>query len=446
VVRLAIPLMASSAGFQLMSFVDTVMVGRLGAEALAGVGIGNALFFGVSMFGIGCVLGMDALVSQAVGAREAARARRILWHGVRLAVELTVPITILLLAIVLALPRAGLDRAVAHESTRFVLSRLPNITPFLIFAAQRAFLQAHDITRPIMISMMFANIVNFVANALLIYGDDTLTALHLPAIGFPALGVVGSGLASSLASIASVAVLAAAIRGVPAPTDPLRVRLDRPLRRRLWALGLPIGGLSVSEGGMLAIVSVLTGWLGSRATAAHQICLTLTAVIFTAAMGIGSATAVRVGAHVGAGNTPLARRAGLLGIGAAAVIMVVVGIGFLAVPRVLGELLTSDPHVIETVVPVLYILAVFQVFDGTQCVAAGALRGAADTRASLIISLIGSYAIALPAAALLAFGLGWGIVGIWCGFLLNMVFVSIALVRRFVVLSSRTIQRVDGGE
>jgi MATE family multidrug resistance protein len=438
---LALPVAAGHVGNQLMSVVDAAMVGRLGAASLAGVGIGNGIYFTFTVFGAGCVVGMDTLVSQALGAGEEAKARRILWQGLRVALVLGVPLMLLIAAAPLALPGVGVDPRIVHEVRRYVLSRLPNVLPFLVFAALRAYLQAHLTTRPIVVAVIVANVMNVVGNALFIYGDAALTRFGLPGIGLPALGVVGAGLSSSLAAISSVTILAVATRQIAAPPDPDRRRLDLESIRRMLRLGVPVGLQTVAEVGAFACVGVMAGRLGPLAAAGHQIALTLASLTFTVAFGIGAATAVRVGRQVGAGDTPGARRAGFVGMTVAVVFMAGAAVLFLSIPRALAHALSDDPTVIAAALPLLHIAALFQLTDGAQVSAAGALRGAGDTRGPLYANVVGYYALALPAAVFLGFQRHLGAPGLWWGLSLGVGFVALGLIGRFLSVSAGPIVR-----
>jgi MATE family multidrug resistance protein len=440
--RLSLPLIASYAGHQMMSLVDTAMVGRLGATAIAGVGIGNAIYFVITIVGLGCVLGMDPLVSQSLGAGEEARARRVLWQGLRLAVVVGVPLSALLALSPALLAPAGIDAQTAEQVERYLYARLPNTIPFLLFIAARCYLQARGVTRPIVISVVLANLVNLVGNAVLIYGDEALDWFDIPGIGLPALGVAGSGLASSLAAIISVLLLAAAIRALPAPADPGRRRHDPQIQRALWRIGLPLGLQLLAEVGVFSLAAVLIGGLGAGAAAGHQIAITLASLTFCVTLGVASATSVQVGLHVGRGDTPAARRAGLLGLGLAAGFMSFSAVTFVAIPALLAAVFTDDPQAVAAAIPLLQIAAVFQLSDGTQVVAAGALRGAGDTRVPLYANLLGHYAVGFPLILALGFGLDLGAPGVWWGLSAGLTAVALTLALRFVRLSSRPIRRV----
>jgi MATE family multidrug resistance protein len=440
--RLALPLVAGHAGNQLMSFVDTAMVGRLGSSALAGVGIANGLFGSITLFGLGCVLGMDAPVSQAVGSGDPARARRILWQGIYVALLVGVPLSLLLALTPEILGPAGVAPDIIATARVYTWGRVPNVIPFLLFAATRSYLQAVHVTRPIVIAMVVANIVNFLGNALLMFGDRALARVGLPGIGLPELGVVGSALSSSFASLLSFGVLSLAIAGVAAVPDPSRRRLDRALVKTVLGLGTPSGLTILAEVGIFTIVGILAGRLGAGASSGHMVALTLASFTFTVALGISAATSVLVGHAVGRADHRGARRAGLLGLVATAAFMATSLATFLLFPHALARILTNDPEVIAAALPLIGIAAIFQLSDGTQVTAAGALRGAGDARVPLVVNLAGYYLVGLPVAVALGMGAAMGARGLWWGLVAGLTAVAIALTVRFLVVTSRPITRV----
>jgi MATE family multidrug resistance protein len=422
-----------------MSFVDTAMVGRLGAAALGGVGIGNGIFFALTVVGIGCVMGMDAPAAQALGARDEAEARRVLWQGVRVAIAAGVPLTALVALAPFVLRPAGVDPATAREAGRFLVSRAPNVLPLLLFVAARSYLQAKGVTRPIVYATVVANISNFIGNSLLIYGDRALVRVGLPPLGLPALGVAGSGLSSSIAATLSLAIVAAALAALPAPPDPDRRRGSARRVALLLALGAPVGLQMLAEVGVFALVSVLAGRMSPTAAAGHQVAITLASFTFTVTIGIASAAAVRVGHRVGEGDTRAARHAGFVALRTGAAFMAGAALLFFAAPAALARILTNDAGVIAQAVPLVLIAALFQISDGIQSVGAGVLRGAGDNLVPLFANLVGHYAIGLPVAIALGFGLGMGPSGLWWGLLAGLTAVAIGLFARFERLSSRPI-------
>ena len=177
--RLAAPLAAAQAGTQMMGLVDVAVLGRLGAHELAGAGMANAVYFAVSVFGMGMMLGIDPLVAQAVGAGDRGRARHVLWQGVWLSLIVSAALTVLLLAGSLALPIVGAAPDVEAHARSFLLVRTASLLPFLMFFVIRAYLQAHHVTRPMIVAMVVANILNFALDLVFVFGIEG----WIPAMG-----------------------------------------------------------------------------------------------------------------------------------------------------------------------------------------------------------------------------------------------------------------------
>ncbi|UQA62656.1 MATE family efflux transporter [Polyangium aurulentum] len=438
---LAGPITLSQVGLHMMGFVDTAMVGRLGATSLAAVGIGNGIYFSLSVASMGVIFGMDPLVSQAIGAGESARARSILWQAVRLALLISVPTMALVALAAMLVGYVGIDPETSHQIWRFLLGRLPNIVPFLIFTACRSYLQAIGRTRAILWATVWANIANVVGNILFIYGDEGLAWFGLPRVGLPPLGVLGSGLASSIASVATVVVAGREVVRVSGKPRAADLRPDSATMRSIARLGMPIGVHLISEVGAFSLVGILAGRLGPEVAAGHQVALGLASMSFTVALGLANATAVQVGHAVGRGDTLGARRAGFVGIVASLVVMGVPAIAFAAAPYACARILSDKPEIIVAALPLIRIAALFQLWDGSQAVASGALRGAGDTRSAQFANMAGYYLLGLPLALLLGFGMGFGAVGFWWGLSAALAVISVGLVIQFWRVSSRDIQR-----
>ncbi len=439
--RLALPLIAGHSGQQLMSFVDTAMVGRLHPAAIGGVGIGSGIYFAMTVIGMGTVLGMDPLVAQAIGAGEHERARRILWQGLRIAFGMSFPVMALIVLFTFLLEPIGIEAETAHETRRFLWSRLPNVLPFLLFSAARSYLQATGGARAVVWSMILANVANLIGNVILIYGDGGLHAMGLPGVGLPPLGVVGSGLSSSLASALAFVVCVRGVRAIPTPPDPRRRDADPEIRAKILKLGAPVALQILAEVGAFTMAGILAGRMGRGPAAANQIALTLASFTFTVTLGLSSATSVRVGQAVGRGDTPAARRAGLLALKVGLAFMSLTAIVFLFAPAALARILTDKADVIAVAVPLVQIAGLFQLSDGAQVIAAGALRGAGDARSTPRANLIGHYLIGLPIAIALGFYLGVGAAGLWWGLVAGLTFVGIALTLRFLKISSKPLVR-----
>lgn len=209
--------------------------------------------------------------------------------------------------------------------------------------------------------------------------------------------------------------------------------------RKALSVGIPVGLQMGAEVGVFSLVGLLAGRLGAQALAAHQIALSLASFTFCAALGVGQAGSVRVGWAVGARDTPAARRAGLSAFAGGAAIMSVSALCFWLIPAQLARLLSDQQEVIAAAVPLLAVCAFFQLSDGIQGVGAGVLRGAGDTRFAFLANVVGHYAIGLPVAIALGLWLGMGVIGLWWGLCAGLTAVAVALLTRFLRLSSREI-------
>jgi MATE family multidrug resistance protein len=437
---LAAPLALAVGGQALMGVVDTAVVGRAGAVPLAGVGLGNALFMALAVFGMGVMHGLDPLVAQALGAGDAARARRLLWQGAWLALALSVAIALPAAVAPSLLVPLGIEPAVAAEAGAYLLWRLPGLPFFLLYFSSRAYLQAHGIARPMVVAAALANVANVPADLLFVFGGAGLPAWAGPLRAFPALGAAGAAVATSLCAALQLAVLSAAVRAVPRPGGraPAR-RLDLAAQRGALAVGLPIGLHMGAEVGIFALVGFLAGRLGAVPLAAHQLALSIASLTFTVAIGFGNAGSVRVGWAVGRRDRPAARLAGLAAFGAGGAFMTLAALVFLLFPGAIARLLTDDPAIVAAAVPLLRVAAVFQISDGIQGVGAGVLRGAGETRFTFLANMAGHWALGLPAAVALGFGAGLGVVGLWWGFVAGLSAVAAALLLRFLRVSAREI-------
>jgi len=438
--RLAFPLAVASAGQAAMGLVDAAVCGRAGAVVLAGAGLGNVLFLALAVAGMGLMMGLDPLVAQAFGAGDARGARRLLWQGTWLALGAGVLLALPWALVPLALRPLGIEDAVAREAGRFIWTRLPSLPALLFFVAAKSYLQGLGLTRAVLLSTVVANVVNLGLGLLFVFGGESLPGWAGPLRAIPPLGAAGSALANSSVTVVQALFLAAAVRamrvegGVTGQRRPRRGDILRAAR-----VGAPIALHLAAEVGLFALVGFLAGRLGRAPLAAHQIAIALASTTFTFAVGIGSAGGVRVAWAVGAGDTALARRAGLTAFAAGAGVMAISGLGFFVLAVPLARLMTSDPSVAPVAATLLSVAAVFQISDGIQAVGAGVLRGAGDTRYTFGANMVGHWAVGLPVAIALGLGAGLGIIGLWWGLCAGLSAVAAALLLRFLRLSSRPI-------
>jgi multidrug resistance protein, MATE family len=450
--RLALPIAFAQLAMMMMGLVDAAMVGRVSDVDLSAVSLGNSLAFSMVCPAMGVTMAVEPLASQAIGAGDEARAWIALRAGIVATLILVVPTIVVAAGSSLLLEPLGVDPRVIGPASGFVLARLPGMPGWLIFMAAKAYLEAKGLTRPLLLGGWAANIFNFVVCGLLVFGDRALERVGIPAIGLPAMGAVGAGLTTSAASTLLAAIaLGSAWKARPAGASLLRgpgssggtdLAELKATTRKLLRVGVPIGFQILTEVGVFALVSLLIGRMGASTSAANQVALGLASFTYMGVLGMSAATAVRVGRAIGARDEGGPRRAGLVGIGLAIVYMVFCAALFLVFPRQLAQIFTDDPAVIEPAVTMLRVAAVFQIADGIQGVAGGALRGAADTRFASWANVACHWGVGLPLAVLFGFVLGHGAPGMWWGLSAGLFVVAVVLSVRFWRISSRAIAAV----
>ena len=419
--RLAIPVVMAELGWVTMGLVDTLMVGRLGAEAIGAVGLGSSMFIGVVVFAMGLLLGMDTLDSHAFGAGRLDECHRWLVHGTTLAVLLTLPLTVLLWWTTGSLEALGLEPAVLALTRPYLSVVNWSVLPLLLYAAFRRYLQGMGVVRPVMIALISANVVNAILNWVLIFGK----------FGAPALGVAGAAWATVGSRIAMSGFLLAVIVyrewGERPGLFETPLRIEWEWMRRLVRLGAPAAAQITLEVGVFAASTALAGRLAAVALAAHQIAINIAALTFMVPLGVASAGAVRVGHAIGRRDPEGAARAGWTALLLGAGFMSLAATAFVLAPSVLIGAFTNDPRVLALGATLLMIAAVFQLFDGLQGVATGVLRGLGDTRTPMIWNLVGHWFVGLPLGYTLCFTLGYGAVGLWWGLSCGLIICGVAL-------------------
>lgn len=442
--RLAFPIAAAQAGLTLMGLVDLWVVGKLGARPIAAIGLANSIYFFGAIAGLGTVMGLDPLTSQALGARDPVRARRLLWQGVWLALGAS---ALLILALLTTRPFLALMHVspeTASLTWTCLLIRLPSMPALLLFAVVRAYLQARHITRPMVVSTLACNVFNLCADLLFVFGGAHLPAWTGPLRHVPMLGAAGAALSTSLGTFLQLGIVAWALRSDGTGALPRGAR--RPVLRdlqRAVQVGLPIGLQMGAEVGVFSLVSVLAARLGDASSAAHNLALNLASFSFSIAIGVGQAGSVRVGWAVGQRDAAAVRRSGLVAFAGGLLVMGTSALIFMLAPWWLPRFYPAPREVLAVAAPLLVVAGFFQLSDGVQGVGAGVLRGAGDTLFPFLANVGGHYLIGLPIALWLGMAAGGGVRGLWWGLCCGLTAVAIALLSRFLWLSSRPIAPLE---
>jgi MATE family multidrug resistance protein len=426
-IALAVPVVLSELGWMAQGIVDTIMVGALGPAAIGAVALGNAVYYTPSLFAIGLLLGLDTLIAHAYGRSDHDDCHRWLAQGIYLALAATVPVMLVLHAASYAFAHFGVAPAVALPAGSYLRIINTGTLPLLIYGAARRYLQSVGQARMITYTYVAANLVNWFLNWVLIYGK----------FGMPALGVAGSALSTVLSRVLMAAALLAfawryeSRRGHPLFRHWAAPQLDR--IRALVRLGLPAAGQMLLEVGAWNLATLAAGWVPPVpvALAAHQIVLNYASLTYMVPLGVSSSAAVAVGHAAGAGDHGRARRAGWLSLALGIGFMVLAGLCFFLFPIPLIKLYTSDPLVLSMGPSLLALAAAFQIFDGTQTVCTGALRGLGETRYPMLANLFGYWFFGLPLGLTLCFALHWGIYGLWTGLTIALISIALLLIRRW---------------
>jgi MATE family multidrug resistance protein len=428
---MAAPVVVSQVSMMLMGFVDTIMVGHVSPLDLGAVAIGNTYAFAFLIIGLGTLIGLDPLVSQAFGAGHPRDCGETYQRGLVLALVLTLPTLIVFAFAEPALLALGEPPALSARGASYVHALMPGILPFYVFVATRQFIQGLGLMRPAMVVGLAANVVNAVANWVLIWG-------HL---GFPALGSTGSGLATSFARFFLAAAILVYVARSPAlkpyPWRPTRAAFAlRPLIalfRGSFTVGLQYG----VEVWAFSAITMMMGWLGTTELGGHQITLNLLALAFMVPVGIANAASVRVGHAIGRDDSPGARRAAKAALILVLCTATISAALFSLFPGPIARLYTPDASVIDMAVLLLPLAALSQFADGLQSVGFGILRGAGDTRLPFIFNVVGYWVIGLPIGYLWTFHAHGGPKALWWGISIGLAFVAIGIVLRIRATLSR---------
>jgi MATE family multidrug resistance protein len=421
--RLAIPLVLAELGWMTMAIVDTMMVGRQAhsAEAIGAVSLGSILFNAAAIFGTGLMLGLDTLVSHSYGAGDVEDCHHSLVNGVYLSLGIT-PILMGIVRLFEPVLRSlDIPAPVLNQAIPYLRTLNWGTLPLLLYFVFRRYLQGMNLAKPVMFALISANLVNLVGNWALVYG-------HL---GLRAMGTVGSGWSTCVARIYMMSVLLVYVvyydhRYQTGLRDTPRL----PNFFRVWQLvrlGFPAATQFGMEVGVFAVCTALIGKLGAVALASHQVALNTVSLTYMVPLGVASAAAVRVGQALGKGDPHGASRAGWTALALGMSFMFCMGVIFFLIPDYIVRVYTPDPQVIHAAGVLLYVAAFFQLFDGMQTVATGALRGAGDTRTPMLCHLFLYWGIGLPLGAYLCFRLKWGAPGLWTGLCAALILIGCAL-------------------
>lgn len=427
---LAVPLAGAQVAQAATAFVDTIMMGMLGSSVLAAGGLGASVFQALIIISTNIISAVSALVATAYGAKQPYLIGKVVRQGLWLAGVLTIPIALLLWSAESWLLFLGQKTSTVNIAMPYLWAIVWGVLPMLGFAVLRNFVAALSEPRPVIVIMLAGTLFNIVGNYVLMFGK----------LGLPALGLAGIGWASTLSLWGMFIALALYIlcqsRYRIYSVFKQLTQFEYRVLKDLLQVGLPIGVLAAVETGMFTLTMFMMGQLGTTALAAHQIALQTAAITFMVPLGISIATTVRVGQQLGQQDPIGARLAGRVGISIAALFMSVTALLFWLFPEKIVSLYLdlNDPANAEVVAlakQLLGVAALFQIVDGIQVAAAGALRGLKDTRIPMLIGIVAYWGIGLTSGYLLGIQFQLGALGLWWGLAIGLAVAAIILTWRF---------------
>ncbi len=429
-IRLAYPIVIGQLSTIVIMITDNIVVGNYSADSLAAASLAHAIFMTLQIFGMGVTFGLTPLVASAVAKQEHANCQTLFKHALITYSLLGVVLYGIVLLITSFLDSFGQVPHIAALAKPFLQLVGFSIIPSLIFQTFKQFMEGLSQTKEPMFVAIIGEVLNAVLNIVLVFGF----------LGFPRLGLLGSGIATIIARILMIVL----ITWIFLHKDSFKIYaqglwqqvLKTELFAKLLKIGLPIGMQVIFESSCFAFSAIMAGWIGDngKTLAAHQIALNIAATTYLIASGISTAASIRTAGQKGLKNIEEMQMAGK-----SAMVIVTVFMFFCALTMVVGHrflpsLYVQDEQVIDIASKLLLVAAIFQLSDGIQVVSIGALRGLHDVKIPTIITLIAYWGIGTPLAAFLMFYMGWGGVGIWASLAFALSIAAALLSYRFLKL------------
>jgi multidrug resistance protein, MATE family len=430
-VLLAAPIAAAQLAQMAMAVTDTVMLGSIGSDALAAGGLGANLFFSCAFTLQGVMSGVAVLTARARGAGEPDRVPVAYWSGLLLGLALAVPFFWLMSNPAPLLRLVGESPALIASIAAYLHVLRWGVPAVLLgIGIIRAFLPAVGLQHLMLWVIPAAVLLNAALNYWLIHGG----------LGLPAFGMQGSAAATAITLWITATALLALLHGTHHRHHVPPVAPQWRVLRELLAIGLPVGGTVVVEATLFLATALLAGILGPIPLAAHQVAISTASVTFMVPLAISQAANVRVAHASGAGHQAEARRAGFAALLLSVAFMGCAALTMLLAPRAIAGLyLAAASPALPLAARLLTIAGAFQVVDGVQVTASGALRGLKDTRIPMLLAAMGYWGIGFWLGRYLAFSAGLGAPGLWWGLFAGLAVVAVCLTARFAVRTRRQV-------
>ena len=434
--KIAAPIVLGRIGLMATAIADTAMVGQVGTEPLAGASLANSIFYFIGMLAIGMPVGITPLVGKAHGEGDKVRIAALLKNGLFFSVILGLGVSLAMYFTAFGLGHLDQSPETVREALPYYKILIYSLLPWTIFIVFQQFAEGLEITMPATLISVGSNLVNIGLNYVFIYGK----------LGFPAMGLEGAGWATLISRLLMMIGIIYYMWRSPKMRAYLKSAwqsaLESKMIMRIVGMGMPISLQMIFEMGAFTVGAIMVGWSGSDQQAAHHIAIMVVATTYHMASGIGSTATVRISNFLGRRNPE-----GIKVAGYTSLLMVLLFMGLCSIAIVLSgdhlpRLFTIEENVIALAATLLLIAALFQLFDGVQVTALGALRGIQDVKIPTLIAVVSYWIVMVPIAYYLAEIKAMGAIGVWIGYLAGLGASSILLFIRYEWKSKRVLAKL----
>lgn len=431
---LAFPIMLSQLGHILVGVVDSIMVGKLGTEELAAVSLSNSFFGFVLLFGMGISYGITPLISSAKGEDKKKSIGIILYNGLFINFLFAVFLTLILIVSKYLLIELDQNKNVLDLTFPYLDIISISLIPLMIFQTFRQYIEGLGFTKEPMIISIIANLLNIILNYLLIFG----------VWGFPRLEILGAGYASLISRVFMMfCVILLVMRNQKFNFFINKLNFiffKRKIINKILAIGIPSGFQFVFEVGAFSVGTIMIGWFGAEALAAHQIALNLASITYMIASGISASSMISLGYFYGKKNYDDLQKSGYINFIMVSVMMAFFGFLFILFRSELPTLYIDNEKVLVLASNLIIIAALFQIPDGIQSVGLGVLRGIRDTKIPTLVTFISYWIIAIPISYFIGVVNNYGPIGIWIGLMIGLWIAAIFHLIRFNYITKKIIK------
>jgi MATE family multidrug resistance protein len=422
--KLSVPITIGQVALIATGFVDTVMAGRISPLALGAIAVGANLWIPVYLFSVGLMMAVSSMVAQYFGAGLYHPIRDLLKQSLLISAVLGLLGMFAVRKIAFLMEWIGIDAGIVPVATEYLYAVSWGIPAVCAYLALRFLSEGIGYTRPMMVIQVLGLVINVFLNYVLMFGK----------FGAPAMGAVGAGWATAAVMWINLLLLLIYILSHHRYAEIWKAReskMDWKRSRELLQLGMPIALTLVNEVGMFSAVGLLMGSLGVIEVAAHQVAINFAGMMFMIPLGISAATTIRVGHALGEQRPADARFRGLAGISFAGLCMFGTASIMLLFPELIVSIYSNDTDVSAMAISLLFMAAIFQLSDGIQVSASGALRGMKDTLYPLLVSVVAYWFVGLPFSWYLGINQEFGPPGLWFGLVASLTLAAVWLVWRF---------------